>query len=235
MRITVMALLFGCTTTNKSPPVEDPNLDCGTGIAVVGYIDNDGDGFGTPADRITVCDTLPEGYAPTSDDCDDTDTGTHPEALEYCDGADNDCDAATDEDAVDQRTHYRDADLDGFGDNSTERSGCHLPDGYVPYGNDCDDTEPAAYPSADEVCDLIDNDCNGVVDDSEDGLIYYADRDGDGHGDPDDAQYSCTQPDGTSGSPSDCDDTDALIFFGAEEVCDGEDNDCDSIVDEDCP
>lgn len=235
MRLALIALTVGCTTTSKVPPVEDENLDCGSGVAVVGYIDADGDGYGTAVERITVCDALPEGYAPTSDDCDDSDTGTHPDAIEYCDGTDNDCDAETDEDAVDQRTHYRDDDLDGFGDNSTERRDCHLPDGYVPYGDDCDDSEPAAHPYAAEVCDAIDNDCNGIIDDSEEGLLYYTDADGDGHGDPDDSLHSCTQPEGTSGSPSDCDDADSTTHFGAEEVCDGVDNDCDSVVDEDCP
>ena len=235
MRLALIALTIGCTTTSKTPPVEDDALDCGTGTVVVGYVDADGDGYGTAAERITVCDELPDGFAPTSDDCDDTDTGTHPDAVEYCDGADNDCDAETDEDAVDQRTHYRDADLDGFGDNSTERTDCHLPDGYVPYGDDCDDDEPAAHPYAIEVCDAIDNDCNGITDDSEEGLIYYADADGDGHGNPDESQYSCSQPEGTSGSPSDCDDTDPAAHFGAVEACDGIDNDCDSIIDEDCP
>lgn len=231
----VMMLALGCSTTNKTPPVEESGLDCGIGIAVVGYIDADGDGFGSFAERITVCDTLPEGYAQTSDDCDDSDTGTFPGAPELCDGEDNDCDAETDEDAVDQRTHYRDEDLDGFGDNSTERKDCHLPDGYVPFGDDCDDTEPAAHPYADEICDSIDNDCNGVIDDSEDGLVFYDDADGDGHGNPDAPLLACEQPEGTSGSPSDCDDDEPDTHFGAEEVCDGEDNDCDATIDEDCP
>jgi len=229
--------LGGCSTTsNKTPAVADEGgLDCGDGVAVVGYADVDGDGYGTPNERITVCDELPEGYAPSSEDCDDNDTGIHPNAVEYCDGADNDCDAETDEDAVDQRTHYRDEDLDGFGDNSTERSDCHLPDGYVPYGDDCDDGEAAAHPYATEICDEIDNDCNGIVDDSEEGLIFYSDNDGDGHGNPEEPLYFCTQPEGTSGSPSDCDDEDASTHLGAEEVCDGADNDCDGTADEDCP
>lgn len=236
-RCLFLMFLAGCSTTsNKTPAVaEDGGLDCGDGVAVVGYADVDGDGYGTPNERITVCDELPEGYAPSSEDCDDNDTGIHPNATEYCDGADNDCDAETDEDAVDQRTHYRDEDLDGFGDNSTERSDCHLPDGYVPYGDDCDDDEAAAHPYATEICDEIDNDCNGVVDDSEEGLIFYSDNDGDGHGNPDEPLYFCSQPDGTSGSPSDCDDEDAETHLGAEEVCDGADNDCDGTADEDCP
>jgi hypothetical protein len=131
---------------------------------VVGYLDVDGDGYGTAADRITVCDTLPEGYARSSDDCDDDDTGVYPDADELCDGTDNDCDAATDEDAIDQRTYYFDNDQDGYGDNDLSIVSCNLPDGYVIFGDDCDDSEPTLSPGELETCDGIDNNCDGIID-----------------------------------------------------------------------
>jgi len=160
-----IAFCLGCTESKSPQPwVHEGTLDCGAGEVLVGYLDLDGDGYGTAADRITVCDTLPEGYAPSSDDCDDADTGTNPDAVERCDGTDNDCDAATDEEAVDQRTYYFDGDLDGYGDNDVSVVACNLPDGYVLFGDDCDDTEPSLSPAATETCDGIDNNCDGTID-----------------------------------------------------------------------
>ena len=57
-----------------------------------------------------------------------------------------------------------DADGDGFGDPATEMILCEEPVGYITDGSDCDDTDSAAYPSAEEVCDDVDNDCDGELD-----------------------------------------------------------------------
>ena len=58
-------------------------------------------------------------------------------------------------------------------------------DGYTA-DQDCDDNDDQINPGAEEVCDGIDNDCNGDVDESTavDTTIYYADSDSDGYGDP---------------------------------------------------
>jgi hypothetical protein len=161
----LFAFCLSCSEAKTTPPwVHEGTLDCGAGEVVVGYLDVDGDGYGTAADRVTVCDTLPEGYAPFSNDCDDADTGTHPDADERCDGTDNDCDATTDEEAVDQRTYYFDGDLDGYGDNDLSVVTCNLPDGYVIFGDDCDDTDSTLSPGITETCDGRDNNCDGTVD-----------------------------------------------------------------------
>jgi len=139
--------------------------DCDDTDALVQPVDLDGDGF-------TGC----------NGDCDDTNTAVYPSAVEVCDGVDNDCDPFTDE--------LADNDLDGY----------TLCDG------DCDDGHAAIYPGAPELCDGLDNDCNGTADDD-----LGQDDDGDGW----------TTCDG------DCDDNSADTYPGAVEICDGLDNDCD--------
>ncbi len=105
------------------------------------------------------------------------------------------------------------------------------PTGYVKLTGDCDDNQAAAYPGNTEICDEIDNDCNGIVDDMadgsicDDGTIYYEDNDGDGSG----GDVSTAPTTVTTGG--DCDDSDATAFPGNPEVCDGVDNDCDGTID----
>lgn len=55
-------------------------------------------------------------------------------------------------------------DLDGDGWGSIEVIACKMPEGTTTISGDCDDTNPSVNPGADEVCDGIDNDCDGSVD-----------------------------------------------------------------------
>ena len=59
------------------------------------YADKDGDGFGDPNDTKTQC-TMPSGYIAAGGDCDDTRTKVAPNAVEVCDGRDNNCDGTVD-------------------------------------------------------------------------------------------------------------------------------------------
>jgi hypothetical protein len=63
-------------------------------------------------------------------------------------------------------TIYRDADGDGYGDPATATQVCtgYMPSGYSANGADCNDASAAAHPGASEVCDGIDNDCDGSAD-----------------------------------------------------------------------
>ena len=78
----------------------------------------------------------------------------------------------------------------------------------------------------------MDNDCDGVVDGDADPSTWYLDHDGDGFGDGDWPMTECDAPSGQVADASDCNDFEAADHPGAEEVCDGRDNDCDAEVDE---
>ncbi|MDP2305363.1 MAG: MopE-related protein [Pseudomonadota bacterium] len=170
------------------------------------------------------------------DDCDDGDAAVHPDAAEVCNGLDDDCDGAIDEEgAVDAPTWYADLDVDGFGDPAGTWDACEAPEGYVADDTDCDDTDGAVFPDAEETCDGVDQDCDGGVDeeDATGEPTWYSDVDGDGFGDPGAPVQACDLPAGSVADATDCDDTDSRTFPGATEVCDGEDDDCDGTVDED--
>ena len=208
----------------------------GAADAATWYIDYDADGYGSSAYTTAAC-TQPSGYVDNADDCDDTSATDYPGADEYCDGVDNDCDGAVDETgAIDTSIFFQDADGDGYGDPLTTTAACTASAGWVADDTDCDDRDPATYPGADELCDGVDTDCDGILDEDEalDALSWYADVDGDGYGDPGSSAAACSQPSGYLGASaaSDCDDGDASIHPGADEYCDGIDTDCDGTADD---
>ncbi|MEC7986570.1 MAG: MopE-related protein [Myxococcota bacterium] len=170
-----------------------------------------------------------DGYS-GEEDCDDSDPQTYLGATEVCDGIDNNCDGTVD-DGV-QQSFYVDQDGDGFGDSDQEVMACESVDNLVPNGNDCNDDDASIYPGAPEICDDVDNNCSGTIDDG-DAQTYYADQDGDGFGDAEQSELFCAPVEGWVTNSSDCNDNDASISPDATEVCDDVDNNCNSQIDED--
>ncbi len=106
-------------------------------------------------------------------------------------------------------------------------------------GDDCDDANAAVNPSATEICDDIDNDCDALIDEEDPDIelsTWYADFDEDGYGNDSMAAQQCDPPPGiTSLVGGDCDDSDPDVFPGATEICDGIDNNCDLFIDDEDP
>jgi len=194
------------------------------------YVDGDGDGYGTTTTvASTDLDCDDSGESTLDSDCDDAEATTYPGAGEYCDGHDDDCDGDTDEDdAVDASTWYADTDTDMYGDPLSTYHSCSLPSGYVGDDTDCDDTDASINPGAAELtADGIDQDCNG-------GDVCYVDGDSDSYGTTTtvvSTDMDCTGS-GESVSATDCDDAEATTYPGADEYCDGHDDDCDGDTDE---
>jgi hypothetical protein len=189
--------------------------DCISGVTCADEdcIDNDDDGFGVGCIL--------------GDDCDDSDRLKAPNVSELCDGKDNNCDGAIDENAVcttqppsnnnsnnPPPPGCNDADGDGYG------LGCAA-------GTDCDDADRQKYEGAPEACDGKDNDCDGTIDeDFELGMTCTA-----GLGACEGTGAQICSADGTM---SDCS---AQAGTPSTEVCDRVDNDCDGMVDDglNCP
>lgn len=187
--------------------------------------DRDGDGF------ISV---LAGGR-----DCDDADARVYPGASEVCDdNKDNDCDGFVDDIGEGGLAWYQDTDLDGYGADEIVFVAClgwNKP-GWSLRPGDCDDTNAARNPGVgDASCDGVDDDCDGNVDEDAQQFTWFVDADGDGYGDPTSPIIACRLPQEASANDDDCDDTNASIAPNMSDDCDGLDNNCNNLIDEDVP
>jgi len=130
---------------------------------------------------------------------------------------------------------YSDQDGDGYGNANVSIAGpaCFPPAGYVYDSTDCDDTNASINPTATEICNGIDDNCNFTADEGFPFITYFADADIDGFGNVADFIDSCTQPAGYISDSTDCDDTNPNVNPGAIEILgNGIDDNCDGYIDE---
>jgi len=141
-----------------------------------------------------------------------------------------DCDDS-DPDLSELRTFFRDSDGDGYGDPEDAVDGCEAPEGYVADNTDCRDDDRSIFPTAVEICNTIDDDCDLAVDEDTALIRFYRDGDNDGSGDLDDVIEACVRPDGYVAVGDDCNDGDPYVNPSADEICNGFDDDCDDDID----
>lgn len=167
---------------------DDCDSQVDEGVVSTFYHDADGDGFGNPSVSQQAC-SAPAGYVNNNSDCNDNNAAINPNTIWYLD-ADND-------------SYYTGAEITQCASPGT---------GYkfgLTNGGDCSDNNPNIHPGATEICDGLDNDCDGQVDEGAQPVNWYQDLDGDGFGNPSVTQSSCTQPPGYVLNNTDCNDNSA--------------------------
>jgi len=204
--------------------------DCSGADTVTCFVDGDGDGVGISDSPTLEADGLcgdDLGESNFDTDCDDGDDTIFPGAEEFCDSDDSNCDG----DLVDQFTDIDNDDIPDCADDDADG------DGFSTVAGDCDDADALVFPSAVELCDGIDNDCDGLVD-SLDPDAQGADFDNDGDAAPFCGGTDCNDNDDTlhgldldndlvSPCDGDCDDGNSAISPGEQDLpYDGIDQDC---------
>lgn len=223
-------LLAGCAGSSSG----GPRSACGNGFLLVRgecaevvdgscpnpvglFRDSDGDGFGKTSDVVGGC--VVEGYVEAADDCNDEDASVRPGAPEQCNSIDDDCDGAIDNDVV-ERAWFEDEDGDGFGVAESTRTACRVPDGFAELAGDCNDADVRTNPGADDTCDGVDRDCNGVIDDGSSARCEAGET------------LGCTTECGSRGTAL-CDGAcGAGPCVPPEDTCNFVDDDCDGLVDQ---
>ncbi|OGH86196.1 MAG: hypothetical protein A2294_03295 [Candidatus Magasanikbacteria bacterium RIFOXYB2_FULL_38_10] len=200
---------------------DDCNNEVDEDVLSIFFEDSDSDTYGNRSMWLMAC-SVPQGYVTDDADCDDTRSNVHPGAAETCDGLDNDCDTETDEGV--QSLFYRDADGDNYGNVSITASACATPTGFVNNSTDCNDESAAIHPGATELCNSLDDNCNGQTDELWSDVLGQTCLEGVGECKRE-GQYVCK----ADASSAQCN---AVAGMAGVEVCDNADNDCDDTIDE---
>ena len=200
---------------------DDCDGEVDEGVKTTWYKDTDNDGYSDGTSQVAC--SRPSGYKTSgeltsvSGDCDDNNDALNPATV-----------------------WYRDADDDGYSDGATltqctQPAQYKLKDVLVSSLTDCNDGDRSISPGATEICNSIDDDCDGLTDEGCTGLItWYRDADKDGYGNPNPAfiKIQATKPRNYVANNLDCRDFDATAYPGAPEIGDGIDNNCNGLVDE---
>ncbi|MEO0322572.1 MAG: MopE-related protein [Myxococcota bacterium] len=205
---------------------DDHDEDCDP--STVGDRDADGDGE-VPA---FCCNAVPGMTTVCGLDCNDAVRSINSRASEVCEGLDNDCDGTIDEGV--RVAGFEDRDGDGRGDGTRTVMACAGSRRFSVFGDDCDDANRRVSPVFAEICDGIDNDCNGIADEFTVEVPWYVDGDGDGFGIANAASppvLSCDPVPDRVVLSGDCDDTDGSVSPVALERCNGLDDDCNGRAD----
>ncbi len=190
-----------------------------------------------PAEHSLAIDLDRDG---AENDCDDTNAAVSPNATEWCNGIDDDCDGEIDgPNALGVKPWWVDADGDGEGANAAPLWACERPDSgdYRETDGDCDDLDDSVYSGALEICDGTDNDCDGLIDLADPDVQMtdvYVDSDQDGFGAPGTLTQGCGES-GFADNDDDCDDEDGAVNPLSSEVCNDTDDDCNGQVDDGLP
>ena len=191
------------------------------GVKTTFYKDNDNDNYGTPSNNELAC-TAPPGFVQNALDCNDLNASIHPNAQELCNGQDETCNGIADEGEICPIiSYYCDTDNDSFVSEAVSGTcdafNCVSSACQTTPGVDCNDDSSSVSPSSLEVCNNIDENCDGTKDEqlarqcgvSEAGACTLGTE-------------SCS-----AGSWVSCN-----AILPSEDIYDGIDNDCDLLVDE---
>ena len=203
------------------------------------YADADGDGFGQSGGALCLCAPVGTHSAIVGGDCNDGTAAIAPGAPEACNGFDDDCDGALDEeDAAGCTVFHLDLDGDGWGVPGDSRCLCSPSAPYAAKkAPDCADDDPTVNPAVVEACNGKDDDCDGDVDEvgAQGCAPHYLDADGDGWGVQGTGVCLCGGAgELTALDDGDCADDDPARSPAAADVCNAVDDDCDGGIDEGC-
>lgn len=194
------------------------------------YVDSDNDGYGAGS-AIASCTALGSGYSTNNLDCNNSNANIRPNASETCNSIDDNCNGSIDE-GLTFVNYYVDTDLDGFGAGSAVSSCTVLTGNFVTNNFDCNNNNANIKPTASEICNSIDDNCNGLIDDGLTFLGYYLDTDGDGFG-AGTGIIACSSPgSGYVTNNTDCNNSNPNIRPNATEVCNGIDDNCNNLIDD---
>jgi len=178
--------------------------------------DTDGDGYGAEGQVVYLCESPHPDAVGIGGDCNDNDPSVNPGEEEFCNGIDNDCNGLVD-DGLLYVDWYLDLDGDGYGKSPFPVNSCEVLSGFVDNNDDCDDLNADVNPTGLEVCNGLDDNCDGALDADDPTLdlttigTWYPDVDGDQLGDGGYSVEACLSPAGYADNGEDCDDGDPAV------------------------